>query len=49
MRGDVATVGGVEIARQTCGIAVLANIHVLADGTMETCPDDFLHAAMGYA
>ena len=42
----MATVRRVEVAREASGIAVGADIHVLADGAMESCPYDFLHTAM---
>ena len=41
----MATVRRVEVAREASGIAVGADIHVLADGAVESRPYDFLHAA----
>ena len=42
----MATVRRVEVAREASGIAVGADIHVLADGAVESRPYDFLHTAM---
>ena len=44
--GNMATVRRVEVAREASGIAVGADIHVLADGAVESRPYDFLHTTM---
>ena len=46
MRGNVAAVRRVEVARQTSSVAVRAYVDVLANRAVETRANDLLHATV---
>ena len=46
VRGDVSAVVGVDVTRQSGGVAIRADVDVLADGAVESRPYDFLHTTM---
>ena len=46
MRGNVAAIGRVEVARQTSSVAVRAYVDILADRAVEPRADNLLHATI---
>ena len=46
MRGNVAAIGRVEVARQTSSVAVRADVDILANRAVKPGANDLLHATI---